>query len=122
MAAMAWGTGVGGGSQRLGTLVLAGLAGLIGGALSMAVGEFISVSSQRDAEAADVQRERDEQAKGELLILLRVMPGCCYCLRLFRTRREALISFVEPAGGRSWVRRSAGIPALPARQLAVMSY
>mmetsp|Transcript_319 Transcript_319/g.919 ORF Transcript_319/g.919 Transcript_319/m.919 type:complete len:114 (-) Transcript_319:349-690(-) len=30
----------------------------------MAVGEFISVSSQRDAEAADIQREREEQAKG----------------------------------------------------------
>lgn len=56
--------GVGGGSSRQGTLVLAGAAGLVGGALSMAVGEYISVSSQRDAERADVQRERDEQAKG----------------------------------------------------------
>lgn len=45
--------------------MLAGAAGLIGGALSMAVGEFISVSSQRDAEEADVQREREEQAKGQ---------------------------------------------------------
>lgn len=49
--------------------MLAGLAGLIGGALSMAVGEFISVSSQRDAEAADIQREREEQAKGACLDL-----------------------------------------------------
>ena len=57
--------------------MLAGLAGLIGGALSMAVGEFISVSSQRDAEAADVQRERDEQAKGKLPILLRAISGRC---------------------------------------------
>ena len=46
--------------------MLAGLASLIGGALSMCVGEFISVSSQRDAEAADVQREREEQAKGSV--------------------------------------------------------
>lgn len=70
-------TGVGGGSQRLGTLVLAGLAGLIGGALSMAVGEFISVSSQRDAEAADVQRERDEQAKGDPCPHpAAALPGC----------------------------------------------
>jgi len=44
--------------------VLAGLAGLVGGALSMAVGEFISVSSQRDAEKADIGREVAEQAKG----------------------------------------------------------
>jgi len=56
--------GVGGGSSKLSTLVLAGLAGLVGGALSMAVGEFISVSSQRDAEKADIGREVAEQAKG----------------------------------------------------------
>jgi VIT1/CCC1 family predicted Fe2+/Mn2+ transporter len=56
--------GVGGGTAAHSTLVLAGAAGLVGGALSMAVGEFISVSSQKDAELADVQRERDEQAKG----------------------------------------------------------
>ena len=41
--------GVGGGSESLHIVVLAGVAGLIGGALSMAVGEFISVSSQRCA-------------------------------------------------------------------------
>ena len=39
--------GVGGGSDSLHIVVLAGVAGLIGGALSMAVGEYISVSSQR---------------------------------------------------------------------------
>lgn len=39
--------GVGAGTDQLHALVLAGLAGLVGGALSMACGEFISVSSQR---------------------------------------------------------------------------
>lgn len=38
----------------------AGLAGLVGGALSMAVGEYVSVSSQRDVEEADLDRERAE--------------------------------------------------------------
>lgn len=38
----------------------AGLAGLVGGALSMAVGEYVSVSSQRDVEEADLERERRE--------------------------------------------------------------
>ena len=42
--------GVGGGSSALHTMILAGLAGLVGGALSMAVGEYISVASQKDAE------------------------------------------------------------------------
>jgi vacuolar iron transporter family protein len=56
--------GVGGGSDSLRTLVLAGVAGLVAGALSMAVGEYISMSSQRDAEEADIAKEAAEQAKG----------------------------------------------------------
>ena len=50
-------------------IVTAGIAGLAAGALSMAAGEFVSVSSQRDAEAADVALERRELAadpEGEL--------------------------------------------------------
>lgn len=42
--------GVGGGSSSLHFMILSGLAGLVGGALSMAVGEYISVASQKDAE------------------------------------------------------------------------
>ncbi len=38
----------------------AGLAGLVSGAVSMALGEYVSVSSQRDAERAMVRREADE--------------------------------------------------------------
>ena len=56
--------GVGGGSDELRTLVLAGVAGLVAGALSMAVGEYISMSSQRDAEQADIAKEAAEQAAG----------------------------------------------------------
>ncbi|KAL4447658.1 hypothetical protein ABPG75_004877 [Micractinium tetrahymenae] len=56
--------GVGGGTTNLATLRLAGVAGMVGGALSMAVGEYISVSSQRDAEKADIEKERLEQLKG----------------------------------------------------------
>lgn len=56
--------GVGGGTSALATMRLAGIAGLVGGALSMAVGEYISVSSQRDAERADIEQERLEQLKG----------------------------------------------------------
>mmetsp|Transcript_46777 Transcript_46777/g.118385 ORF Transcript_46777/g.118385 Transcript_46777/m.118385 type:complete len:153 (+) Transcript_46777:180-638(+) len=46
------------------TLVMSGVAGLVAGCLSMAVGEFISVSSARDAELADVEKERQEQLRG----------------------------------------------------------
>lgn len=43
-------------------IVLAGLAGLIAGALSMAAGEYISVSSQADTEKADLELERKHLA------------------------------------------------------------
>lgn len=45
------------------TVMLAGVAGLVGGALSMAAGEYISVSSQADAENADLAIERRELAE-----------------------------------------------------------
>jgi len=43
-------------------LLVAGLAGLVAGAMSMAAGEYISVSSQADTERADLARERSELA------------------------------------------------------------
>ncbi|HEX5122724.1 MAG TPA: VIT family protein [Rhodanobacteraceae bacterium] len=55
-----------------GAVLTAGIAGLVSGALSMAAGEYVSVSSQRDAERADLKRERHElatDAEGELIEL-----------------------------------------------------
>lgn len=43
-------------------VILAGVAGLVAGAMSMAAGEYVSVSSQADTEAADLARERAELA------------------------------------------------------------
>lgn len=42
------------------SIIVAGVAGLVAGSMSMAVGEYVSVSSQRDSEAADVEREKHE--------------------------------------------------------------
>ncbi|MBM3671922.1 MAG: VIT family protein [Actinobacteria bacterium] len=44
-------------------IIVAGLAALVGGALSMAAGEYVSVSSQRDTERADIARERGELSR-----------------------------------------------------------
>ncbi len=44
-------------------IVLAGVAGLVAGAMSMAAGEYVSVSSQADTEQADLSRERRELAE-----------------------------------------------------------
>ena len=43
-------------------ILIAGVAGLVAGAMSMAAGEYVSVSSQADTEAADLERERRELA------------------------------------------------------------
>ena len=52
--------GVAAAAQGRGEIVLAGVAGLVAGAMSMAAGEFVSVSSQADTEAADLAREKSE--------------------------------------------------------------
>lgn len=44
-------------------ILIAGVAGLVAGAMSMAAGEYISVSSQSDTEKADIERERIELEK-----------------------------------------------------------
>jgi vacuolar iron transporter family protein len=43
-------------------ILIAGIAGLVAGAMSMAAGEYVSVSSQADTERADLDRERKELA------------------------------------------------------------
>jgi vacuolar iron transporter family protein len=54
--------GVAASSASPSVVLIAGLAGLVAGAMSMATGEYVSVSSQRDAELADIARERGELA------------------------------------------------------------
>jgi VIT1/CCC1 family predicted Fe2+/Mn2+ transporter len=54
--------GVASSSASTHAVLIAGLAGLVAGAMSMAVGEYLSVSSQRDAERADIDREEQELA------------------------------------------------------------
>jgi len=61
--------GVAASSAAMNAILLSGLAGLAAGALSMAAGEYVSVSSLRDAEDADIAEKKTELAtdsKGEL--------------------------------------------------------
>ncbi len=55
--------GVAAASASKQAILVAGVAGLVAGAMSMAVGEYVSVSSQRDAEQADIGREKQELTK-----------------------------------------------------------
>jgi len=52
--------GVAAAAASPGDILLTGVAGLVAGAMSMAAGEYVSVSSQADAEQADLSRERQE--------------------------------------------------------------
>lgn len=59
-ASLVLGVAAAGGSSR--GILIAGVAGLVAGAMSMAAGEYVSVSSQADTESADLERERKELA------------------------------------------------------------
>lgn len=70
--------GVAAADATSGTILTAGMAGLVGGALSMAVGEYVSVSSQRDVEEADLELERRElreQPESELAELTQLLAA-----------------------------------------------
>jgi VIT1/CCC1 family predicted Fe2+/Mn2+ transporter len=54
--------GVAGATTDSAALAVAGVAGLVGGAISMALGEYVSVSSQRDSERALIAREKRDLA------------------------------------------------------------
>lgn len=55
--------GVAGATNNKGAIFTAGLAGLIAGAISMALGEYVSVSTQRDTERAFIAREKELLSK-----------------------------------------------------------
>ena len=70
--------GVAAAASSQGQILLAGLAGLSAGALSMAAGEYVSVSSQADSEAADLERETralSADPEGELKELVELLEG-----------------------------------------------
>lgn len=72
--------GVAASSASKGTILVAGVTGLVAGSMSMAVGEYVSVSSQRDAEQADIEREereltREPQAELHELTMIYVKRG-----------------------------------------------
>jgi VIT1/CCC1 family predicted Fe2+/Mn2+ transporter len=67
--------GVAAGTDSAREVLLAGIAGLVAGAVSMAAGEYVSVSSQADTEEADIARGRREltkQPESELEELTRI--------------------------------------------------
>ena len=93
-------------------VLLAGVAGLVGGATSMAAGEYVSVSSQRDAERADSSRELATDPESEQTELTEM-----YVRRMDRELAATVaeqLTAVDPLG--SHVRDELGLqPGVRAR-------
>ncbi|MZE77733.1 VIT family protein [Streptomyces sp. SID5475] len=96
--------GVAGATDSADTLLVAGLAGLFAGSLSMAVGEYVSVSTQRDSERATLAEERRELAEtpdAELAELARLYeakglsPGLAREVAEELTRHDAFAAHAE---------------------------
>ncbi|TSB35910.1 VIT1/CCC1 transporter family protein, partial [Streptomyces benahoarensis] len=85
--------GVAGATGSRSTLLTAGLAGLLAGSMSMAAGEYVSVSTQRDAEKAALVQERRELAtepKAELIELTGLLRAKGLSAKLAREVAEQL--------------------------------
>jgi vacuolar iron transporter family protein len=66
--------GVAGATSARGPIFTAGLAGLVAGAVSMALGEYVSVSSQRDSERAQIKQKKGELAASPEAELTELTP------------------------------------------------
>ncbi|BDH09510.1 VIT1/CCC1 transporter family protein [Streptomyces hygroscopicus] len=85
--------GVAGATDSRSALLTAGLAGLLAGSMSMAAGEYVSVSTQRDSEQAALAQEKRELAtepRAELIELTELLAGKGLNERLAREVAEEL--------------------------------
>lgn len=96
--------GVAGASHSAAAITAAGAAGLVGGAVSMALGEYVSVSSQSDSQRALIQKEREElrnDPDGELVELTGLYearglsPDTARLVAAELTTRDALSAHLE---------------------------
>lgn len=101
--------GVTAASSTVEPIILATVAGLVAGALSMAAGEYVSVSSQTDIEQADIERERielEEMPEEELQILAQIYERRGLTKK---TAMEAAIQMTEKDALGTHVRDELGI-------------
>jgi len=117
--------GVAASGASSGAIVTAGIAGLVAGALSMAAGEFVSVSSQRDSERADLrleERELRDDPPGELRELAwiyekRGVPSeLAWQVAVALTERDALGAHARDELGLEQQRRAPPAGGSPAQR------
>ena len=112
--------GVAAASAGRSDIVLAGMAGLVAGAMSMAAGEYVSVSSQSDTERADLARERRELAEDpehelneltDIYIGRGVEPALARQVAVQMTRKDALGAHARDELGISKTMRARPVQA-----------
>jgi len=112
--------GVAAASATTGSILVAGVAGLVAGAMSMAAGEYVSVSSQADSERADVEketRELREQPEAELKELTEIYiargltPDLAAQVAVQLTAKDALASHARDELGISEITTAKPIQA-----------
>lgn len=122
--------GVAAAGQGLTEVLIAGIAGLVAGALSMAAGEYVSVSSQKDAEEADLAaeaRELDAHPDEELEELARIYedrglePELAQQVAVALTESDALGTHARDEIGLDDLRRARPLQAAGASALAFTS-
>src|SRR5664279_338977 len=96
--------GVAGATSAIAPILTAGIAGLVGGAISMALGEYVSVSSQSDSQRALIEKERRELAEmpeeelAELTAIYEskgISPATAKQVALELTEHDALAAHLE---------------------------
>jgi VIT1/CCC1 family predicted Fe2+/Mn2+ transporter len=122
--------GVAAAGQGLTEVVIAGIAGVVAGALSMAAGEYVSVSSQKDAEDADLTLEASEletHPDEELHELTRIYedrgldPDLAHQVAAALTESDALGTHARDEIGLDDMRRARPLQAAGASALAFIS-
>ncbi|RYY50997.1 MAG: VIT family protein [Chitinophagaceae bacterium] len=112
--------GVSAASSERAPIVLAAVAGLVAGALSMAAGEYVSVSSQTDTEKADIEREKIELAEMpevELNILAQIYerrglkPATAMQVAMELTEKDALGAHIRDELGINEISQAKPIQA-----------
>ncbi|HEX6861563.1 MAG TPA: VIT family protein [Thermoanaerobaculia bacterium] len=102
------------------SIILTGCAGLVAGALSMAAGEYVSVSSQADTERADLERERSELETtpdlehaelAQLYVARGVSPEVAHQVATQLTARDALGAHAREELGLSEITRARPLQA-----------
>lgn len=121
--------GVAAASSTREPVILAAMAGLVAGALSMAAGEYVSVSSQTDLERSDIEREKQElqdDPEGELNYLAAIYekrglkPKTAMQVAIELTEKDALAAHVRDELGINEFNQANPIQAALASALSFM--